>query len=962
MVQEPSSPPPDLLAWLSDQLVQDPSLSPLLRNILLREASLIHASNATTPMDVDGLDPQEPPPPSGEETPGIQPVDTPWHSYPCSPGSMCCPSSPSLNYNSLLFRTHDSTIHNPLLKLIARVRLQHNTVQRDPASPPFVPSASPDGSDPMDIAFDGRGPSPASSTPSSLMSMEILGFQQAFPPDVLILIFQNLDVPTFLRCQQVCRHWYLLSHQLENAFWPHFVRRDFALSQPPEPYSTVKDYYISQQNLRTGKCQYYNVKQRSFALDGTAAEQLFLPLSGGDDQSSESNESIGSIIEDASSTPFQTPPQDLSPPSRPDSAFAESSPMTPAPELAQASRSYLFAWPLYPYYAYQVALDHNRLCWINSSTKRVYMEYLDSAPPPSNRPRPPKSVQVSSLSGQEQLMFEIRSCGNLMEFVGHTQAVALLLTNGEGLLYMFDDASYISIWDLDRLELLQLIDATTEDISSMNVYKRKLVIGGRHGRVTVRDADSGQIERVLTIPESYLADQVFGVQSQFMNVAIWEDKVVYGLYDQTYYLHDIKTGELLHTFRCDLVVPELRVPCLDDAQCESLYTQLTRKRLQPSGASAGRSSLAHQPSIDGAAESPDQDDALAISEEQMLDSVFEPNPLAEQPMADQVTTEQVMTEQVMTENTGAEPEASALASTAPTQPLVADAPALEADCTCQFCSQQLEYWESRSWPALAVAIRSLPENLFTKTKVSLAALDQKILECMQEGLDFDDIEADIENTKKIILSGQHMFSYLYWRLSRIEDLGQYIAQCPQPLSTPSRPVLQPCVTWIEETKSRILSILTVLKAYNLCIDVAHKNLELTGGGSHLRGPMTLVMNSHVILTNGILFEEFFVWDSRTGQQLFKMCDSDGGDHPPYALSELHFMELNRDNTMAFGSTASPEHEEADGESEVGSLVCLDFRAGSRRGNRRVERRVTSFVPGDGHRHQIEYFLCLGEPA
>ncbi|KAJ3092553.1 hypothetical protein HK102_005833 [Quaeritorhiza haematococci] len=86
-------------------------------------------------------------------------------------------------------------------------------------------------------------------------------------------------------------------------------------------------------------------------------------------------------------------------------------------------------------------------------------------------------------------------------------------------------------------------------IVSMNIHKRKIITGGKNGRIVVWNADDGSIIFSLTIPEFHIPELSRHGPHGTFNVAIWDDLVSYGLYDGTFCVHSITNGNLLYTFK-----------------------------------------------------------------------------------------------------------------------------------------------------------------------------------------------------------------------------------------------------------------------------------------------------------------------------------------------------------------------------------------------------------------------------
>ncbi|KAJ3286810.1 hypothetical protein HK104_008871 [Borealophlyctis nickersoniae] len=193
-------------------------------------------------------------------------------------------------------------------------------------------------------------------------------------------------------------------------------------------------------------------------------------------------------------------------------------------------RKYVMAWPCDPNNAYIIAQDGNRICWVDTDTPNIInvadLPTLSSTFPYSD------SQPITPTQTLE----------------GHAHPIGLILSNMEGTLVSFDDSSTIMIWNLATGTFERAINTDEElgFIFSMNIYKRRIVTGGKNGKVIVWNADTGTMELSLDIPSQYLPN--LNVHN-LLNVAIWEDLIVYGLYDGTFYVYDCALRREIYCFK-----------------------------------------------------------------------------------------------------------------------------------------------------------------------------------------------------------------------------------------------------------------------------------------------------------------------------------------------------------------------------------------------------------------------------
>ncbi|KAJ3086003.1 hypothetical protein HK102_013606 [Quaeritorhiza haematococci] len=453
-----------------------------------------------------------------------------------------------------------------------------------------------------------------------LLSERQRGFLQACPEDILIYIFHHLDATSLCRATQVCQYWYNLISHFENSIWSHLTRRTWNVVSNGEKNVSWKYHYGSHHNIQLGRYTFASFR-----------DDYDMPVSKPPERASsmecKSDVSQQGIGNDSSS-----------------SNFGNSSPESPRKKSTQ--KKYVMAWPSDPSHAYIIALDGNKICWVDpENSLNINVAVLEDEDEETGQGRQattgpsdmevtgPADVEVGS-SDQDSMLptgsgdvifhqsylasnveespmatqptssFTFASSSNhagsqssstsaagdteLFDYVqlatesmpplqetdtlsepdsedslifptsskpitpqavltGHQNPIGLILSNMEGTLVSFDDSSMIMVWDLKTNRFERAINANEElgFIFSMNIYKRRIVTGGKNGKVIVWNADTGGMMLSLDIPAHYLPNlNVFNL----LNVAIWEDFIVYGLYDGTFYVHDMKTRKRLYTF------------------------------------------------------------------------------------------------------------------------------------------------------------------------------------------------------------------------------------------------------------------------------------------------------------------------------------------------------------------------------------------------------------------------------
>ncbi|KAJ3388133.1 hypothetical protein HDU92_001612 [Lobulomyces angularis] len=189
----------------------------------------------------------------------------------------------------------------------------------------------------------------------------------------------------------------------------------------------------------------------------------------------------------------------------------------------------VFAWPCHSSDSYHLALDSNKIYWVvDSKNSAINVTCIDDL-----------------INFNVEIDKPIRACSFS---TNHTSPIALVMSNNEGTLISLDTNSVIKIWDLKENNCERTLNENREHgfIMSVDIYKRKLVTGSETGKILLWDLDSGDVIISLEIPDEYIAH--LQVEDRFLNVAIWEDTLVYGLFDGSYHVFDLNLGRIIYIF------------------------------------------------------------------------------------------------------------------------------------------------------------------------------------------------------------------------------------------------------------------------------------------------------------------------------------------------------------------------------------------------------------------------------
>ncbi|KAJ3033995.1 hypothetical protein HK097_004654, partial [Rhizophlyctis rosea] len=309
-----------------------------------------------------------------------------------------------------------------------------------------------------------KGPLSSPSLSTNTWDSNLERTLQNCPEDILICIFEHLDGPTLCKSSLICRRWHSLITHFSTSLWTHLTRTSYSLKTKEELGASWKQFYATHYNIQKGRYTFSSFKEN-----------------------------------------YEISAPSLHPPPPPAEVKKE----------PKVTRKFIMAWPCDPNNAYIIALDNDKLCWVDADATTV--------------------INVADLTPSLMLLQNRnRDIEPLRTLEGHIQPIGLILSNMEGTLVSFDDSSTIMIWNLNTHQFERSINTNEElgFIFSMNIYKRRIVAGGKNGRVVVWNADSGAVEVQLDIPSSYLGS--LSVHN-LLNVAVWEELVVYGLWDGTFW-------------------------------------------------------------------------------------------------------------------------------------------------------------------------------------------------------------------------------------------------------------------------------------------------------------------------------------------------------------------------------------------------------------------------------------------
>ncbi|XJO77926.1 hypothetical protein BDV3_002441 [Batrachochytrium dendrobatidis] len=364
----------------------------------------------------------------------------------------------------------------------------------------------------------------------------VLGFPH-FPTDILFQIFGLLDAHSLLLVSSICKEWHSIVCAFDMTYWRSLCKRTWGIITNSLMASSWKELYMMHDNIH--KCG-----------DGLNSNRYLFAS-------------------------FKNKFQILPDTPNPETASSKNPKITQSQKHTPSQRSNLFAWPTNPQLTYTVAISGDVICWVNAmaystdlnvsifGAHHTTIENSASFSTPqshtlaSTLPGAYPSSASTSLVGAvdivppaaEPLTFGLPSTPFVKPqhvLRGHTRPVSLVLANHDGNFVSFDDSSAIFVWRISDFTEHSRINPIEQlgVIHSMNVHKRHIVGGGHSGKVVVWNMDTTDVIAIFSVPDQYIGTIS---PTELLNVSIWDDYVVCGLYDGTFYVHSIKSKKLVYT-------------------------------------------------------------------------------------------------------------------------------------------------------------------------------------------------------------------------------------------------------------------------------------------------------------------------------------------------------------------------------------------------------------------------------
>ncbi|KAI8802777.1 hypothetical protein BJ742DRAFT_832002 [Cladochytrium replicatum] len=691
------------------------------------------------------------------------------------------------------------------------------------------------------------------------------GFLQHCPEDILTLLLSHLDALSLVRTGATCRYIYSAAAMCENGLWSRRCRIDWDLRSKEDVSASWRENYINHYNSHTGQIRAMSLCENAvldYKSDGETSKPK-LWFERGVHYSSE----IGQSRKE----------EDVG--------------------VTERERRYVMTWPAHPANAYIIAMDRELVVWVDTENECVInVSSVEES----------REVNASAMEGLEDGT-KLPGFGKLAILKGHDVPIGLILSNGEGMVASFDEGSVIRIWNIEPLHRLRqddviptsasmhvrAIDAQHElgFIFSMNVHKRRVIAGGRNGRVIVWNVDDGSQLVSLNIPEAYVP---FMSLYNLLNVAIWEDVVVYGLFDGTYFVYDIAKGRMRFVLRTS-----------DWAEARGTVSASQLVAPAPTPAMASQVASAQQ--------SGDEDEY----EEEFVDEVMDYDDFvtAEEDLF--VKEMEVEYAVAMGGGSGSSSSSSSSHSGPSTFYHVHLDESLMADPMSPLSASYSSAGYGLSNPHVA------EQSIWGPSTSNQPPLD----------LQFGSYPPSSSSSSSQTTAFATISSSALPPHTAPPSTIQHPAPAPPP-AAPQQPNFAPDAF-----------------AFNATDSLA---------------PMTLSLNSHVMITNGARRSELYLWDLRSGELLHVLTESDGCEdssssstdghtwfHNNNAGSasetedargeesallpppELKFAELSKDGTMVYASVETRPNRNARGGYGGERLVVWDFRGDG------VQRRVRS---------------------
>ncbi|KAH9246115.1 hypothetical protein BASA81_016364 [Batrachochytrium salamandrivorans] len=368
------------------------------------------------------------------------------------------------------------------------------------------------------LIYQSRSSATATTTITTAAATRLKTFPcfPSFPPDILFQVFGLLDAHSLLKASRVCSHWHSLITLFEKTYWRNLCKRTWNISNNSLLAASWKELYMMHDNIH-----------RCGDSSTTDSQERYLFSSFKD------KFQISSDTMDSGSVRSKTL----------DSGSVRSKTSFSRPGSSQPTqKANLFAWPTNPQLTYTVAIGGNAICWVNAMaySSDLNVAIIGSSPSDSassvSRPSSVGAHASSSTSHLgEQASFTLMSqpypfsASNLIDIV---PPAAEPLTLGRPL------TPFVASQRVLRGHLRPL-----GVILSMNVHRRHIVGGGHTGKIVVWNMDTSDIVATFMVPQKYIGTIS---PTELLNVGIWDDLVVCGLYDGTFYVHSIATKQLVY--------------------------------------------------------------------------------------------------------------------------------------------------------------------------------------------------------------------------------------------------------------------------------------------------------------------------------------------------------------------------------------------------------------------------------
>ncbi|KAJ3045834.1 hypothetical protein HDV00_006097 [Rhizophlyctis rosea] len=412
------------------------------------------------------------------------------------------------------------------------------------------------------------------------------GNETSFDDATVLHIFRLLNAKCLIYASIVCKRWNRITVKFANSLWWELCKSRWEVGlprsidvstlddegdptthpndppPPPAPHASWKAMYITHHNIHHGRYEFISIHEnfvmaksgeghgRESWRGGTVHGDLGRNIGVGSSPETENLTVAGrtggrgpgpaGTVSPAVLT--LTPTAAQNPPTTPVTTPTPTSPTLPP------RRRYVMAWPEDHTDVYLIALDNSLLCWVEPTyPPPLTTSTTDNASASTSRSsslEPPsyymsKTILVRDLDD---------ASGMVRSLKGHDEPISLILGNKEGTLISYDSASVIFVWDLRpgggvvgprRERVIQACEIHGGLIICMNIHARRIVTGGKNGRILVWSLDTGSVTHALSVLPTYIPQlSTHGT----LNVALFNDRVAYGLYNGWFYVFELEAG------------------------------------------------------------------------------------------------------------------------------------------------------------------------------------------------------------------------------------------------------------------------------------------------------------------------------------------------------------------------------------------------------------------------------------